>query len=470
MLMKACYEALPFFQRYQNKTYLYKQLPYLSAGAMILVYCPKITSRISYMMGLMLETHLGIEWNITSDAEFYESFQGARLNYGGKPSGRDEVWVDAAGLLTERGIRYFQPDLLVADDKLPLLFPTGKQLASLPFDPFAAAFYLLSRYEEYLPFQKDSHGRYEARESFSFKKGFLQIPVVDHYAIMLRKVLAGKFPDLSFQKRKFSFIPTYDIDVAYAYRGRGVVRTMAGIFRQLMERDFQGISERFRVLTGKENDPFDTYDKQLEWHHKYGLKAFYFFLCGDYGSRDKNIAFFSATFQKLIKRMGDYAFIGLHPSYASHLEPKQLEIEKKRLSNILNRQVRFSRQHYLMLAVPRTYQELLSQDIDNDFSMGYASQPGFRAGTCTPFYFYDLDRETPTNLRVFPFTVMDGTLRQYLGLSPAEAIACIKTLAEAVRRVDGTFISLWHNDSLAGWGKWKDWPAVYEELLKEVTK
>jgi hypothetical protein len=205
------------------------------------------------------------------------------------------------------------------------------------------------------------------------------------------------------------------------------------------------------------------------WHKKYHLKAYYFFLCGEYGPFDRNISVFSTVFQSLVKKMGDYAYIGIHPSYATGENPERLSTEVARLSKILNREIRFSRQHFLKMDMPGTYRNLIRKNIDHDFSMGYATQPGFRASVATPFYFYDLGREEITSLKVFPFAVMDGTLRDYLGLSQEEAVKRIEKLIDAVKKVNGTFMSLWHNDSLCECQRWEGWRFVYEQLLQLAT-
>ena len=67
-----------------------------------------------------------------------------------------------------------------------------------------------------------------------------------------------------------------------------------------------------------------------------------------------------------------------------------LKKEKMRLENIINTPVTFSRQHFLRLSIPETYQNLIDLDIEEDYTMGYAKYAGFRASTCTPFYFFDL--------------------------------------------------------------------------------
>jgi hypothetical protein len=435
---------------------------------MILVYCPKISSRLKYTLGLVFETILGVEWEHTSHADVFSGYEGARVNYSHSTLSEREVLIFPEGFLEKRGVQPIEPGIAWKDD-LPCLFPRVDQAGDFGFDLFAASFYLVSRFEEYLPAAKDQHKRFMAENSFAYKNGFLELPVVNHYANKLKEALLHKFPALFFPENKYSFFPTYDIDVAYAFRGRGFFRGMGASLRSALQLKFSAIKERLQVLSGRRSDPFDTYDLQLMWHKKHHLKAFYFFLCGEYGPFDRNIAVFSSVFQSLVKKMGDYAYIGIHPSYGSGENPERLSTEVARLSKILNREIRFSRQHFLKMDMPGTYRNLIRNNIDHDFSMGYATQPGFRASVAGPFYFYDLGREEITSLKVFPFAVMDGTLRDYLGLSPEEAVKRIEKLIDAVKKVNGTFMSLWHNDSLCECQRWEGWRFVYEQLLQLAT-
>lgn len=97
--------------------------------------------------------------------------------------------------------------------------------------------------------------------------------------------------------------------------------------------------------------------------------------------------------------------------------------------------------------------------------MGYAKAPGFRASTCTPFYFYDLDFEIQTPLKLFPFAVMDVTLKDYLGLSNEDSLEKILDLKEEVKKVNGTFISLFHNETLSESEEWSGWGEIYKKML-----
>ncbi|MFO7977587.1 MAG: polysaccharide deacetylase family protein [Bacteroidales bacterium] len=435
---------------------------------MMLVYSPKVTNRLRYILDLLLGELLGLSFELTHDTDAFLNFKGPLINYSMKPMREEELHVVPSRLLELRGVQHLVPEVKTIE-RLPCLFPSKKAGNPLGFDPFSAAFYLVSRYEEYLPFKKDAYGRFEASQSFAFQHGFLEVPVVNHYALRIRQELLLRFPFMEFPVRKFSFLPTYDVDVAFAYRGRGALRTLGGTLRELFQGKFQTAKLRWMVLMGKSKDPFDTYDYQLELHKKHQLKAFYFFLCGDYGPFDKNVSFFSGVFQKLVKKIGDYAFTGIHPSFLAHDDPQRLAGEVRRMSNITNREILFSRQHYLRLRFPQTYRNLQENEITHDFTMGYASQPGFRAGICSPFYFYDLELEAVSALKIFPFTVMDGTLKDYLRLQPEEATQTINRLIRAVKSVEGHFISLWHNESLCECGRWKGWRFVYENMVSQAS-
>ena len=139
------------------------------------------------------------------------------------------------------------------------------------------------------------------------------------------------------------------------------------------------------------------------------------------------------------------------------------------ISGITGKKIRKSRQHFLLLRLPETYRNLLSLGIEEDYSMGYPGICGFRAGICTPFRFYDLQNEKETNLLVFPFQVMDTSLNKYMKLSPQEAQRHIEELVDEVKEVNGTFISIWHNESLHDRGKWKGWRLVFEQMLAKIN-
>lgn len=429
----------------------------------ILVYTHKITNRNRYIFRLFFKEHLGLEMELTDKQEKLADWKGPKLSYTQTAIG-DELHFACRSLLFEPGIR--EQNISVFDwEGNKVFFATGKTSA-LPFDPFACAFYMVSRYEEYLPHIRDRFDRFDAHSSLAWEQGFLETPVVNHWILFVAEALKKKFQEIVFTERKYTFTPTIDIDNAYAYRLKGIMRTTGGYARALLHLDLQDFRRRTRVLMGLETDPYDTYAYQLEVQKRYGFKPIYFFLLGDYGVNDKNISPQNRRFHELIRSLSDYAQVGIHPSFGSNTDSQRLPVEISRLKNIVHRDITKSRQHFLMMKFPETYRNLSERDITDDYSMGFANEIGFRAGICTPFNFYDLDNESESTLRIHPFAVMDATLNLYMKLSPEAAVERVKKIISSVREVRGDMMFIWHNETLSEDQKWTGWRTVYEAIIE----
>ena len=433
---------------------------------MLLVYTHKITHRNKYIFNLLLKDILGINFMLTSDLALFKAHTEEKISYTNNPIS-DELFFVSRNLLFETGITEQNITVFNYNDH-SAFFATGK-LSALPFDVFAASFYLVSRYEEYLPHIRDAHDRFNPKDSLAYKHNFLQKPLINIWAKWIKELIERKLPTIQFPERKYSFVSTIDVDNAYAYREKGFTRTVGGYLKSIFQFNFSEIAERTKVLLGMEKDPYDTYEFQLEMLKKYRFKMIYFFLLGDYGVNDKNLPIESKKFQSLIKMLGDYSEVGIHPSYGSNKNKEQLKKEVMRLSKVMHKEITNSRQHFLKLTLPETYRNLIDLDITDDYTMGYASLVGFRASLCSPFNFYDLDNELETNLKVHPFAIMEGTLKYYMNIPPQDAMKYIKPLIDEVKLVNGTFISLWHNDTLNDQNFWKGWKSIYEEMIIYAT-
>lgn len=430
---------------------------------MILIYTQKITPRVRYIFRHILSRILLIPINFTTKAEDFLAHTGPKISYAKMPFG-NEFFIKSNDLLFEQGLNDLEISIQKWDD-IPCFFATNKKSA-IPFDIFAASFYLITRYEEYLPHVKDIHGRYTATQSLAFKYRFLEKPVVDIWAFKLLKIIQEKFPDYLFKKRTYKFISTIDVDNAFAYKHKSFIRSVGGFITDIIHLKLVDVWTRLIVLLNLKNDPFDTFQKLLRLKKEQNVNTLFFFLIGNYSSFDTNVSATKKKFRLLIKDIVDYAPVGLHPSYFSTNDATMIKKEKERLENITNIPVQRTRQHYLRFNLPETYQILIDLEIEEDYSMGYASHVGFRASTCTPFYFYDLDFEIQTPLKIFPFALMDTTLNDYMKLTPKQSLGKIKELKDEVKAVQGTFITLFHNESLSDYLRWKGWRRLYESMLK----
>ncbi len=434
----------------------------------LLIYTQKKTNRLNYTFKLVFRDILKFPYRITTNLEEFQSSDLPKIVYANGPVS-DDIFFQSSGLLFQRGVTSIQLDAFVYNDS-KAFFPVDDEDAVFPFDVFSAIFYLVSRYEEYQPYVSDEHGRFTAKSSVSMELGILNKPLVNIWILQIKKMLQKKYPKMNFIERKYKFVPTYDIDSAFAYAQKGFVRTVGAYLLDLVDFNWKDIAQRTRVLLRLEKDPYNTFELQIEYQKKYMLRPFYFILFGRYGQYDKNINYRNKYFGNLVKRMGDYAKIGIHPSYGTFEYPERISSEIRHLGKVVNKEITRSRQHFLRLLLPDTYRNLIEADITDDYTMGYAMTPGFRAGTCSSYNFYDLDTEAETKLRIHPFMVMDGTLKDYLKLTPADAIEQIRVLINEVKKVNGTFISLWHNESLSDQKRWKGWRRVYEALLEMAAE
>jgi len=430
---------------------------------MLLIYTHKITLRTKYIFNFFFKDMYEIPFQITQSEGEFSKWEGPKINYS-QQAFSNELFVKSSGIICEQGIK--EQSISIGEWKgNKTLFKTDASF-EIPFDIFSAVFYLITRYEEYLPHIRDKYDRFEAESSIAYQHDFLEKPIVNDWLIEFGEILKAKFPNLKLKQHKYKYISTIDIDNAYAFKQKGVMRTFGGYGRSIVNFFWEDFTERTKVLFGKMKDPYDTYDEQLEIQKKYGLQVIYFFLLGDYGVNDKNLPSNNKKFQSLIKHLNDYADVGIHPSFGSNNSSTQVKKEINRLSTIVHRDITKSRQHFLKLNFPATYKTLVDNGITDDYTMGYATRIGFRASVCSPFYWYDLDTETETTLRVHPFPIMEATLKFYMKIKPEDVVKTVQGCVDEVKRVNGTLITLWHNETMSNWREWKGWQNVYEEVVK----
>jgi hypothetical protein len=399
---------------------------------------------------------------LTTDPEEFAAFEGPKFSY--SATGFPGILnVRPHPLLSERDIKE-QKTEITRWNGLPVFFQVGGP-SVLPFDPFALSFYLVSRYEEYLPFEPDEHGRFRPEQSLAFREDFLRIPLVDAVVHELKAMLMADFPGLELPGQTFRFIPSFDIDIAFAHLGKGCLRATAAWLKLFLKADFSQVAERVSTVKGKTADPYDNFDLHLDLARKYGHPLMYFVLPGDFGRFDRNTSFKSKRFRDLISSLSQVAEMGLHPSYRSHLQQGIFEMEKGRLKEMVKKDIVNNRFHFLRMKFPGSFRLLISQGITDDYSMGYSSLNGFRASTCTPFLFYDLQMDEITKLKVHPFIFMDSAMIDHLKLSPGKAIEEIKLLAGQVEKYGGEAIGIWHNYSLSEKDQYEGWRDVLAAIF-----
>ncbi|MBU2974220.1 polysaccharide deacetylase family protein [Zobellia sp. B3R18] len=428
---------------------------------MLLIYTHKITSRFRYTMKQVFTRILGIEVSFTTKVEDFIKHSGAKITYTKQPL-QNEFFVRSNDLLFEQGINNLQ--ISVSDwDGVPCFFKAGER-SNLPFDIFSASFYLLSRYEEYLPHVKDIHERFPVKDSLAYKHKFLRSPVVDIWAYRLLEELKLKFPDLEYKPKKYRYVSAIDVTTSHCFAYRGVVRSIAGFFYDLGSLKFKRVAQRVRVWFNAHEDPYDNFSFLVGLHKKYGVKDIFFFQFADYSTFDKNVSPDNNKFRFLIKSIADYSKVALAASYSSFNEIDLLKKEKKKLTGVINKPINASRLRYNRVDLPHTYRNLVEAEFVDDYTMGYTHEIGFRASTCTPFYFYDINLEVQQPIRIHSFAFHDYAFSNYT--SDDGILNQVRIICDEVRAVNGEFVSVFSNELLGGEEK-MDWKKFYETVLQQ---
>lgn len=417
------------------------------------IYTKKFTPRQLYIFRILFDDHFSIHDNYN---EYTQS-------YGYKIAYTDESFPDTHLHIVPDGLLHGTA-ILPGADHLPGAPWTGDRLPERT-DIFSLAFFMLSRMEEYNSPHTDVHGRFQPQKSILAPHG-IALPWVDVWRKLLWDEILYRVPDAIFNKPEFRILPTFDIDHAYAYRGKGWLQNTGGWLRDILTGRSRAAAERLRYFRTHE-DPYDTYvyiSQQLRSHN---LKAVFFLLCGERNPPyDTPVPLQSEAYRNLLNELRAAGTVGLHPSYASHDDLRILQSEYKKLQDAVPSVISQTRQHFLRIAWPGTFRRMLQLGIKADFTMGYAHTTGFRAGTCRPFPWFDLESNRETGLMLYPFSCMDGTLNEHLGLSPAQAIEEVRRLRAVTRTYGGVFVPHWHNHSLSEKGHWQGWRAVFEETLR----
>ena len=405
----------------------------------IIIFTEKITSRIEYIFDFIFHDFSGIDYKTTTDFEEFSQSILPKINFSNQ--------------FLENEIKYKVDDIL-------LEITIRKDVDYSILNEIGKCFYWLSRYEEYNSpnYLFDEHNRFLGSD-LDYSK-----PIVDEICIEIQQKIKAKFPKISFKQRVFKQINTHDVDYAWKYLHHSPKVKFGSLFKKIIKGNFSEAKQQIKVLNQKEKDPYDTFDYLKDLAEKHQIETIFFWLLGDYSTFDKNHHWKNNAQKDLINNISTWAKIGIHPSYQSNFEKNKLTTEINRLEKIINQPIKKSRQHFIKLSFPHTYQQLLINEISEDFTMGFPHQLGFRAGTSTPFKWFDLSTNQQTLLKIYPFVAMDVTLKNYLKLTPKQALEEIKRLKQTIKATNGTFITLFHQSNLTE--QWIEWRNVYESIFK----
>jgi hypothetical protein len=411
----------------------------------LVIYAEQSSERLDYVCEFIFNHVLGINYKLTTDTAYFNESKDIRINYSSKNMGSlMQIYPDS--LLDERNITEEKP-VAVFESGMLYFYKTSLE-DYFPYDVFSAVFYFISRYEEWQYYEPDNHERFEVKSSILYKNGFHMKPVLDIWILELVKAIRRFYPEFTYPEKQFKILSTIDVDNLYAFKAKGLFRTLGASIKDILKGDLKNLKERIQVLRAKRKDPFDIYASVSDFCFEKKIPLVYFFLFRTGTRYDRTVNPESPVYQTVFKTLKEnQALMGLHPSYNAAYEKGRLSHEISDLSQKSGQRVSISRQHYLRFDIRSTPGLLQENGILADFTMGFASSPGFRAGTSHPFYYYDFNKEKKSELLFVPFCVMDGAYTVYEKNDSEQAYYSIMELAQEIKKVNGIFVSVFHERS-----------------------
>jgi len=253
---------------------------------MLLIYTQKITPRIVYTFKHICTNILRISIKFTSKIEEFIAHEGMKLSYGKQALG-NELFLQKVDLLIEQGLSEVEIKVQPWGDD-SCFFPVSENSA-LPFDIFAASFFLLSRYEEYLPHVKDDLGRFPASESVGYQEGFLKSPVVDIWACRFKEVLQERFPEIALEKKEFHSRAIIAVEHVFNFQNKGFLRSLAGMHLDIIKLQFNKVLDRIQVLLRVKKDPINIFEDLIAFIKEHKVSLLFMFQLSDFSIYDRNI-------------------------------------------------------------------------------------------------------------------------------------------------------------------------------------
>ncbi len=399
-----------------------------------IIFTEFCNNRLIYTIDFLIKRKWKKNYIITHDEQSFLNSDKIKLNYSTKYF-QNTINIFPTGLLQQKNI---------VNNYVPSFSVNLNGYYSQ--DIFDNIFFCISRYEEWQPsIHYDKHQRFEASQTL-FQE-LLPRPYLDIAIHEFEKYILQHYPSFQFPY-KYQEIYTFDLDNILAFKGKNLYRTLGALVKLLLRREVNLFKERINVLVFQKDDPFkNVYDFIKDISNE--KPVIFFILSRSSTVYDRAAEINHPDTVEILSYLKSFSIIGLHPSYYSFDNEQLIKKEKQTLESVLQQRVIASRQHYLRMNIHITPKLLLNQGIHYDFTMGFASKPGFRAGTSHPFFYYDFDNEKATDLLFIPFCIMDGVYFNYQNINIEKTLQEIQNIKSDIKKYGGYFIPLFHEITLS---------------------
>lgn len=411
---------------------------------MLLIYTHRISNRLRYITQQCIENILKLDLELTTSVEDFIKHDGPKITYAKQPL-QNEFFIESHPLLFEKGVRAI--DVTAGDwNDIPYFFGVGEK-SKIPFDLFAASFFLLSRYEEILFHVKNPKNEFKAELSVVHKLDALKRPLIDLWMNAFYQSLQEHFDQIPERASEVNYELSLNVVQAFKYSGRGLMRHLTESIGDLARLNFNTIKRRFAVWTGQIEDPFLIYNDLINRLDSSDIKLRFFFEYSKYLFEDQNISRFRSSLNRLIKSVADYKTVALSISHLGLQDSNALERERLELTKQIHRPIWYALHSKLNLRMPHYYKRLIDAELRDDFSMGYADKIGFRSGTSSTHFFYDLDVEMVQPLKVHPFVMTNQVFKNRRAAK--QAFSDLRAVVNETQKIGGNLRFVFSNEFVA---------------------
>ncbi len=280
---------------------------------------------------------------------------------------------------------------------------------TIGFDLFETLFFHISRYEEVFckEEEKNQAGWLKEENHFLVRHQLEDQPLVDQLVSVFFETLLGHQIN-----HRTTFDLSHDIDILTRFTPfyKWVKSLGATVFyRRGWRQFFKSIIHYFKMLSGQENDPYDSFEYLFREESIWKNKVVYF-MAGGNTKYDNHYSLGSNKLDQIIYAAQQKAYkIGIHPSYNAGFVIDMYRAEKNALQKKLKQPIRLNRQHWLRFDWNITPYIFDKQGIEVDASMGYNRYLGFRCGTGFPYYLYDFKNRRAFSWQEQPMVFMESS-------------------------------------------------------------
>ena len=411
---------------------------------MLLIYTHRISNRLRYITQQCIENILKLDFELTTSVEDFIKHDGPKITYAKQPL-QNEFFIESHPLLFEKGVRAI--DVTAGDwNDIPYFFGVGEK-SKIPFDLFAASFFLLSRYEEILFHVKNPKNEFKSELSVLHKLDALKRPLIDLWMNAFYQSLQENFDQIPERASEVNYELSLNVVQAFKYSGRGLMRHLTESIGDIARLNFNTIKKRFAVWTGRIEDPFLIYNDLIHRLDSSDIKLRFFFEYSKYLFEDQNISRFRSSLNRLIKSVADYKTVALSISHLGLQDSNALERERLELTKQIHRPIWYALHSKLNLRMPHYYKRLIDAELRDDFSMGYADKIGFRSGTSSTHFFYDLDVEMVQPLKVHPFVMTNQVFKNRRAAK--QAFSDLRAVVNETQKIGGNLRFVFSNEFVA---------------------